>query len=163
MGTDVSYSITDALAASGLVDVNGNCIDVSVGCVAASPSSGPAWSVAERLTGIGIFRPRDVSNLSVNYTRSETSTGEGLQFSNHTDMADKWTLDSTLSVGNQSDNVGGKSNNLSPTGRVSYKMKSDLTLDSQLGLTWSTTSNSSLATSSKSFQDFLSFGFRFDF
>jgi hypothetical protein len=78
-------------------------------------------------------------------------------------MAEKWTLDSTLGLATQSDSSGGKSNNLSPSARVSYKMKTDLTLDSQLGLTWSTTSNDALATSSKSFQDFLSFGFRFDF
>jgi hypothetical protein len=163
MGTDVSYSITDALAASGQYDTNGNCVDAAVGCVAATPSSGPAWSVSERLTGIGVFRPRDVSNLSVNYSRSETSTSEGVQFSNHTDMADKWTLDTTLGVGTQSDSSGGKSNNLAPSARVSYKMKNDLTLDSQLGLTWSTTTNSALSISSKSFQDFMSFGFRFDF
>jgi hypothetical protein len=78
-------------------------------------------------------------------------------------MADKWTLDTTLGVGTQSDSSGGKSNNLAPSARVSYKMKNDLTLDSQLGLTWSTTTNSALSISSKSFQDFMSFGFRFDF
>jgi hypothetical protein len=163
MGTDVSYSITDALEASGLLDGNGHCVDPAVGCMAASPSSGPAWSISQRLTGLGVIRPRDVTNFSVNYTRTETSTGESLQISNHMDMAEKWSLDTSVGVNNQSDSTGGKSNNLAPTARVSYRMRNDLSLDSQLGLTWSTTSNSSLSTSSKTFQDFLSFGFRFDF
>jgi hypothetical protein len=162
-GTDGSYSITDGLAASGQLDGNAHCIDVTIGCVAASPSSGATWSISQRLTGIGVIRPRDVTNFSVNYTRSETSTSEGAQISNHMDLAEKWSFDTTMGLNNQTDSSGGKSNNLSPTARVSYKMKSYLTLDSQLGLTWSTTSNDSLSTSSKTFQDFLSFGFRFDF
>lgn len=163
-GTDISYTITDALAASGLTDpASGVCIDVMVGCVPTTPSTGPTWSFSQRLTGTGVFLPRDVSNLGVNYTKSMTSTAESFQLSNHADMSEKWTLDTILSLAHQTDNVGGKSDNFSPTGRVSYKMKNNLTLDSQLGLTWSTTSNSTLLTSSRTFQDFVSAGFRFDF
>lgn len=163
-GTDVSYSITDALAASGQVDPTTNiCIDVMVGCVPATPSSGPAWSFSQRLTGIGIFQPRDVNNFSVNYTKTMTSTGEGFQFSNHSELSEKMTLDTNMSLGHQTDNTGGKSDNFSPSERVSYRLKNNITLDSQIGLTWSNTSNSTLQTSSRTFQDFLSFGFRFDF
>ena len=162
-GTDVSYSITDALAASGTDPAligGGTPVE---GFVPASPSSGPLWSVSQRLTGMGVFRARDVTNFGVTYSKSETSSSESLQCSNHTDVGDQWSLDSSLTLGFQKDNVGGKSNNFSPSERVSYRLKSNLTLDGQLGLSWSKTSSEALQSSSNSFQDFLSFGFRFDF
>jgi hypothetical protein len=162
-GTDVSYSITDALAASGTDPaLIGGGLPIE-GFVPASPSSGPLWSVSQRLTGMGVFNPRDVTNFGVTYSKSETSSGESFQCSNHSDVGEKWSLDSSLSVGFQKDNVGGKSNNISPSERVSYRFKSNLTLDAQLGLSWSKTSSEALQSSSNSFQDFLSFGFRFDF
>jgi hypothetical protein len=162
-GTDASYSITDALAASGTDPAligGGTPIE---GFVPASPSSGPLWSFSQRLTGLGVFHARDVTNFGVTYSKSETSSSESFQCSNHSDIGDKWSLDSTLTAGIQKDNVGGKSNNFSPSERVSYRMKSNFTLDGQLGLTWSKTSSEALQSSTNSFQDFLSFGFRFDF
>jgi hypothetical protein len=163
MGSDVSYSSTDALAASGTDPAilgGGQPIE---GYVPANPSSGPAWSFSERLTGIGVFQTRDVTNFSVTYSKTETTKGESLQCSNHTDIGDKLSLDSSLAVSYQSDNVGDKTNNYSPTLRLAYRYQSNLSLDAQLGLTWSTTSSSALQNSTKSFQDFMSFGFRFDF
>lgn len=164
MGSDISFATTEAMAASGTSDpTTGVCIDVMVGCVAEVPSSGPSWSFSERLAGMGVFKPRDVTSLSVNYSQSETSKNKGLQLSNHSDIAEKWTLDSTMGATLQTDNTGGKTNSYSPSLRLSYRMKNYLTLDSQLGLTWSTTSSSSLQTGSRTFQDNISFGFRFDF
>jgi hypothetical protein len=162
-GTDISYSITDALAASGTDPaLIGGGLPIE-GFVPASPSSGPLWSVSQRLTGIGVFHPRDVSNFGVSYSKSETSSSASLQCSNHSDVGEQWSLDTSLTVGFQKDNAGGKSNNISPSERVSYRLKSNLTLDAQLGLSWSKTSSDALQSSSNSFQDFLSFGFRFDF
>ena len=163
MGTDVSYSITDALDASGTDPALLGGATPLEGFVAATPSSGPIWSFSERLTGMGVFQPRDVSNFSFSYTKSMTSVSESLQCSNHSDIGEKMSLDTTLGFGNQADTVGGKSNNVSPSARISYKVKNNLTLDGQLGLTWSKTSSSVLQNSSNSFQDFLSFGFRLDF
>jgi hypothetical protein len=162
-GTDVSYSITDALAASGTDPAllgGGTPIE---GFVPASPSSGPLWSVSQRLTGLGVFVSRDVTNFGVTYSKSETSASESLQCSNHSDVSEKFSLDTSLSMTMQNDNVGGKSSSLSPSERVSYRLKNNLTLDGQLGLTWSKNSSEALQNSSSSFQDFLSFGFRFDF
>jgi hypothetical protein len=162
-GTDVSYSITEALGASGTDPAligGGTSIE---GFVPASPSSGALWSFSQRLTGMGVFSPRDVTNFGVTYSKSQTSSSESLQFSNHSDAGEKWSLDTSLTLGFQKDNAGGKSSNISPSERISYRLKNNLTLDTQIGLSWSKTSSEALQSSSNSFQNFLSFGFRFDF
>jgi hypothetical protein len=162
-GTDVSYSITEALGASGTDPAligGGTSIE---GFVPTSQSSGALWSFSQRLTGMGVFSPRDVTNFGVSYSKSQTSSSESLQFSNHSDAGENWSLDTSLTLGFQKDNVVGKSNNISPSERVSYRLKSNLTLDTQIGLSWSKTSSEALQSSSNSFQNFLSFGFRFDF
>jgi hypothetical protein len=161
-GTDISATSTDGLAASGTIDLATGTVGTE-GFVPETPPSGISWTVSQRLTGMGVLSARDVTNFSISLSKSQSSKSEAFQFSNHTDFIEKWTLDTSMGVVYQSDISGGKSNSFSPSARVSYKAKRNLTLDSQLGLTWSKTSSSALLNSSSSFQDFVSFGFRLDF
>ena len=59
-GSDVFYSITDALAQSGSDPALLGGVPSYEGFVPASPSSGPNWSFSERLTGMGLFQTRDI-------------------------------------------------------------------------------------------------------
>jgi hypothetical protein len=170
VGTDLTVSNTAGMPESGgLIDPNiGGCF-ATEGCLAATPSSGMAWTVSERLTGIGIFKPGDVSNFSVSYTKSRQAISEAFQVSNHTFIDELWMLDSALHLGRQSDNSGGTSTDLSPSIRVSYKVRNNLTTDAQLGLDFTKTtslissSTDVVETDSTSKRAFIAFGFSLSF
>ena len=112
---------------------------------------------------MGVIQPGDVTNFSLSYTKGELTKAEAFQASNHADLKEKWTLDSTFHIGVQSDNTGGKSNDISPTVRVTYKVRNNLTAETQLGLDWVKTTSSVLQSSTRSLREFVSLGFRFDF
>jgi hypothetical protein len=163
IGTDFSIVKMDGLAASGgLIDPIIGCIAIE-GCTPAMPSSGVTWTLSERMTGMGVIKPLDVTNFSLSYTKGQLSQTEAFQFSNHVALIEKWMLDTTFRLSFQSDSTGGKSNDISPTARVSYQVRNNLAVDGQLGLDWNNSSNSVLQSSTKSFRDFISFGFRLNF
>ena len=163
IGTDFFIAKTEGLAASGgIVDPIVGCV-ATEGCVPATPSTGNTWTISERMTGMGVIKPRDVTNFSLSYTKGQLTKTEAFQFSNHADLIEKWTLDSTFRLSFQSDSFGGKSNDISPTARVSYQVRNNLAADAQLGLDWTKSSSSALQSSSTSFREFMSIGFRLNF
>jgi hypothetical protein len=175
IGTDFTISNTSGLPRSG-GDISVLCSDPlnqntlpTEGCVDPTPASGNTWTISERMTGIGVLQARDVTNFNLSYTKGPITTSEAFQASNHVDLLEKWTLDTTLRISTQSGN-GSKSNDLSPTVRASYKVRNNLTADGQLGLDWSkyTSSitdalNNTSSYSTSSFREFVSFGGRYDF
>jgi hypothetical protein len=169
IGTDFTIAKTAGLPRSGGITSepcnstnNVNAIPTE-GCLDATPSSGNTWTISERMTGMGVIQSGDITNFNLSYTKGQTTNTEAFQVSNHVDMQEKWTLDSALRLSFQSDNAGGKSNDLSPSARVTYKVRRNLTADTQLGLDWSKNSSSALQSSSSSFRQFVSLGFRLDF
>jgi hypothetical protein len=163
IGTDVSIAKTEGMVASGgLNDPIIGCI-ATEGCVPEMPSSGNTWTISERITGMGVIKSGDITNFSLSYTKGQLNQSEAFQFSNHMGLNEKWMLDSTFRLSFQSDNYGGKSNDISPTARVSYQMRNNLAVDAQLGLDWNKSSSSALQSSTKSFRDFISFGGRLNF
>lgn len=158
IGTDFTVSKTAALAASGTLLPDGT--QGVEGFVPAAPSTGNTWTLSERATGFGIIRPGDTTNFNVSYTKGQLTKAEAFQLSNHVDLVDKWTLDTTLHLGVQSDNTGGTSDDISPTARVTYRLRSNLSTDAQLGLDWSKTKSSVLQSSTTSHREFFSLGFQ---
>jgi len=168
-GTDFTVVKTASLGASGfrLIDpITGAVISTGMaGYIDPIPSS-RAWTISERLTGMSIFQPRDVTNFSLSYTKAEMSKSSSFQVSNHVDLRDKWVLDTSLRLSDQRTTTGGKSDDLAPTARVAYRMRNNLTLDAQLGVDWSWSSSSVVdtsATSSRATREFFSLGCRLDF
>ena len=175
IGTDFTITNTSGLPRSG-GNTNLSC-DASnagfipmEGCVDPTPASGNTWTISERMTGMGVIQPRDITNFNLNYTKSQQSTSVAFQVSNHVDLREKWTLDTTFRLSTQSSTPDSKSNDLSPTVRASYKLRNNMTLDGQFGLDWnrysSTITDSSNTTSSytaKAFRKYYSFGGRYDF
>jgi hypothetical protein len=169
IGTDFIVSETEGLAASGgPIDPVFGCI-ATEGCVPAQPSTGNTWTISERATGLGVIRPRDTTNFILSYTKGRLNQTETFLFSNHADLAEKWILDSTFHLSHQTDNAGGKSDDLAPTERLSCQVRNNLALDFQLGLDWTKSSvdivsSSGVSQSSSStFREFLSLGFRLNF
>ena len=164
VGTDFTVSDTSGLPQSGgFIDPNiGGCF-ATEGCLAATPSSGTAWTISERLTGVGIIKPGDVTNFSLSYTKSRQAISEAFQVSNHTFLDEKWTLDSVLHLGNFSDNSGGNSVDLAPSLRASYRIRNNLTADAQLGVDWTWSKSEVLQTKTNSTREFVAFGFSLSF
>jgi hypothetical protein len=162
-GTDFTIAKTAGLPLSGgIIDPVFGCT-ATEGCLAATPSTGNTWTISERMTGMGVFQPRDVTNFNLSYTKGQLNKTESFQVSNHTDLKEKWTLDTTLRLALQSDNTGGKSTDLSPTVRATYRVRNNLSTDAQLGIDWTKNSSSVLQSSSRSLREFFSLGFRLDF
>ncbi len=161
VGTDFSVARTDGLAASGTLFPDGTT--GLEGYVPASPSTGNTWTISERAMGIGVIKPHDITNFSLSYTKGQLIKTEAFQFGNHADVIERWTLDTTFRLSRQTDNMGGKSSDVSPTARVSYQVRNNLAADGQLGLDWTNSSSSVLQSSSKAFRKFISFGFRLNF
>ncbi len=103
-GTDFTISNTSGLPRSGGV-TSLPCSDPlnlntppTEGCLEATPSSGVTWTVSERLTGVGVIQPHDITNFSVSYTKGKVTSSEAFQVSNHLDLLEKWTLDSIYAL-----------------------------------------------------------------
>lgn len=160
-GTDVSVARNSGLPASGTMLPDGS-VGLE-GFVPAIPSSPNVWTLSERLTGNGIIRPHDITNFIVSYSKGPTSASESFQFSNHSDLQEKWSLDLTLHFSHQGDKTGGVVNDISPTSRLTYRMLSNLSLDGQLGLDLTKFSNGALQTQTTTFRYFASFGFQWNF
>ncbi|OIR10754.1 hypothetical protein GALL_75250 [mine drainage metagenome] len=161
VGTDFSIAKTAGMIASGTLLPDGTT--GVEGFVPAIPSTGNTWTITERATGLGVIRSQDTTNFSVSYSKGALITAEGFQASNHVDLQEKWTLDSTFVLNFQSDNTGGKMNDVAPTIRVAYKLRRNLSTDAQLGLDWNKTSSSVLQSTSTALREFVAFGFRLDF
>jgi hypothetical protein len=169
VGTDFTISNTSAMPRSGgntslpCSDVENQVVIALEGCVDAQPSSGNAWTISERMTGLGVIQPRDITNFSLSYSKNRQSAYEVFQVSNHVDLREKWTLDTTLLLNMQHDNTGGKSYDISPTARASYRLRNNLTVDGQFGIDWNKNSSSTFQTSSTSWREFYSLGGHYNF
>jgi hypothetical protein len=161
IGTDFTISKTAAMEASGFMLADGST--GLEGYVPATPASGNTWTISERMTGMGVFQPRDITNFNLSYTKGPTATSEGFQVSNHVDLREKWTLDTTLFLNMQHDNAGGKSNDISPSERVAYRLSNNLSVDGQFGIDWNKNTSSVFQTSATSWREFFSFGGRYNF
>jgi TolA-binding protein len=161
IGTDFSIAKTAGMNSSGTLLPDGTT--GVEGFVPAIPSTGNTWTITERATGLGVIRPQDTTNFSVSYSRGALITAEGFQASNHVDLQEKWTLDSTFVLNFQTDNTGGKMNDVQPTIRVAYKLRRNLSTDAQLGLDWNKTTSTVLQSTSTALREFVAFGFRLDF
>lgn len=161
VGTDVSLSKNSGLQASGTLLPDGS-VGLE-GFVPAMPPSGNTWTVSERLTGNGIIQPHDITNFSVSYSKSQLNNSKSFQFSNHSDLQEKWALDVSAHLNLQSDNMGGKATGISPTAKVSYKIINNLTADTQLGVDVTKSSSSVFQTSTTTTRYFMSLGVQWNF
>ena len=160
-GTDFSIAKNSGMPASGTLLPDGS-VGLE-GFVPAIPATPNVWTISERLTGNGVFKPHDITNFIVSYSKGPTTSAESFQVSNHADLSDKWSLDLTMHFTHQGDNTGGVVNDVSPTSRLTYRVRNNLSLDGQLGLDLTKVSNAVFQTQTTTFRYFASFGFQWNF
>ena len=160
IGTDFSVSNTSGLPASGTL--NPDFTTGVEGFVPATPSTGVAWTLSERVIGSDLISRGDVSVCSLSYTRSPLIAGTTLLLNNHSVIRELWTLDSTLRFFWQSDGQGGRENIIAPTLKLGYRVKSSLLLETEGGLEWTSATPGSMPASTTN-RTYISVGFRWDF
>lgn len=157
-GSDVFFSKSAALPESG-TNVPGSLN----GYVPPTPSTGANYGINGRLIGNGIFFDHDISVLSAGYTGSAMLKGENLTFSNHSNLTEKWALDSSFQVSLQSSydlttgSQTGKLTTISPAFRLNYQMMNNVYLVCQYGVDM-VTNNPTSGQSSKTTRNYFSFG-----
>jgi hypothetical protein len=166
-GGDISVSNTSGLPQSG-TNVPGS-LD---GFVAGTPSTGNNYSLNGRLIGNGIFALRDVSIFSLGYTTSSLIKGETLLLTNHLNLSDivtnhsslvaKMMSDLSLRLYSQNDNMGNKERIVSPTFRLTYQAKDNLSLEIDGGIDLTNNIPTS-GQSSNTTRKYFSFGFSSNF
>jgi hypothetical protein len=161
-GTDFVISKISGMPASGTnPDLIGGGTPLE-GYVPPTPSTGFSWSLSERLSGTNVFSANDVSMCSISYSKSRSTIGKALILNSRTSSQELWTLDSTMRMYWQNDDQGGKQTDLSPSLRLGYRLKNNLSLDTEGGLDW-TKSTSSVLQPSTVTRTHISMGFRLDF
>lgn len=160
LGTDLMGTHTYGLGQSGTLNPDGT-VGLE-GFVPAQPSTGKSYTITERLVGNDVFSARDVSMASISYTTSPMIKSRMLLLNNHSILQELWTLDTTLRLYWQNDNLGGRQNVIAPVLKVGYRMKQSLTLETEGGMEW-TRANPSALMSSRTRRNYLAMGFRWDF
>jgi len=89
-------------------------------------------------------------------------TGKSLLLNSHAYFREIWTLDTTLRLYWQNDNAGNKQSVISPMLKLGYRLKTNLTLETEGGIESTKTTSSTLDTS-KINRKYFSLGFRWDF
>jgi len=160
VGTDFIVSNTSGMPASGTLNPDGTT--GLEGFVPAIPSTGNAWTLSERLIGSDVYSSRDVSMFSFSLTRSPLITGKTLILNSHAYIREIWTVDTTLRFYWQNDNTGNKQSVISPMLKLGYRLKTNLTLETEGGIELTETT-SSILENSKINRKYFSLGFRWDF
>lgn len=168
-GGDISVSSISGLPQSGTI-INGVQVGSTLvggtpgleGFIPATPSTGAAWTFFGRLIGNDFITDHDISIASLSYTKSHQMTGQMLLLTNHSNLHDQLTLDSTLRLYLQKDQFGGKQSVLAPVVKFGYRMGKSLTLDTEGGIELTNSTPSTLQ-SSKTNRQYFSVGFRWDF
>jgi hypothetical protein len=168
-GSDISVSSISGLPQSGTI-VNGVQVGSTLvggtpgleGFIPATPSTGAAWTLSGRLIGNDFITIHDISIASLSHTKSHQMTGQMLLLTNHSTLQDQLTLDTTLRMYRQKDTFGGKQNVMSPVVKFGYRLRTSLTLETEVGMEW-TQSTPSVLQASRTNRQYFSLGFRWDF
>ena len=159
-GADFVISNTSSMPSSGTLNPDGTTgIE---GFVPASASSGNTSTLTGRMIGSDLLIARDLAIFSLSYNKSPTITGKTMLLNHHASLMDLWTLDTTMRMYWQNDVSGGMETVISPTIRVGYKVKNNLTVEVEGGVERTNSIPSALQSSTIS-RRYFSMGFRTDF
>ncbi len=126
----------------------------------ATPDTGNVLTYTAQTIGTGLFSQRDISVFSVSYITGDTYDGESLAATNRA-LSGPWSLDSSIRWYQQKDTLGTTLSRLSPTLRLGYRWRENLTIEFEIGIEDSKTD--SATTQEDSRRNFFSLGYRWDF
>ena len=160
VGGDFSLSNTSGMPESGTD--NGDGTTGVEGYFPATPSSGVTWTLSGRVSGSDVIAKRDLSTVSLSYTKGPSVNSTFLVLNNRAYPADLWTLDGTLRGMWVTDIYGGKQKMYSAVAKTGYNLKANLTWEVEFGLDWLKITYSSYYPATYT-RGYASTGFRWDF
>lgn len=131
------------------------------GSLPATASTGNEFAYTLQAIGSNIFSLRDVTVLSASQLDGSTYSGQSFSVSNRTTLQEKWTVDASLRLYRQKDNLGTKLTRLSPTLKVAYQWKEKISFEAEGGMEINDTQSPTLQ--EKTNRKFYSVGYRWDF
>ena len=169
VGGDFRLSNTSGLPASGqTIDPTtglptNQCTGAQTvqGCIQANPGPGLQKSVTGQVIGSGLYKQGDIWSGSVTLSSGSQANGHSIFFYNHTQINDLWMMDATFSWSGYKDQFGGKTTQIMPMLRGSYRFRERFTFDADCG--YQTTTYDGPQMTTKTQRLFLSGGLRWDF
>lgn len=160
LGTDITLSNISGLDQSGTL--NPDFTTGIEGFVPATPPTGNAWTVSERLIGNDVITSHDLTLFSISLSKTDQVTGKSFLMNNHAFLREPWVLDSTLRLFWQNDYMGGTVITIAPSAKIGYLMRTSLTLEAEAGLDWTKNTPNELQTST-TVRQYFALGFRWNF
>ena len=142
VGADFSLTSVDAIKPVALLLPDGQA------------ATGNLWGVSTQLIGTNLYSARDTHVFNVSFLGGPTYHGTLLTYNNLTSLSDKWQVEPSVKYYTQSGTTGAtgsNSNTLWGTGmRVTYRIRSQISLESELTYERSNIASSSLTNSGAS-------------
>lgn len=105
------------------------------GTLPATPGTGNTFVYTLQAIANGLLTDKhDISVLSLSYLTGGNYDGTSLSFNNRAVYRDRWTLDWALRYYQQTDNLGGSLNRITPQIRVGYRWRDSLTFEAEVGV-----------------------------
>ena len=146
---------------TGLPIAQGTGTPTPQGFVQTTPGRGLERSVTGQVIGSSLYKQGDIWSGSVTLSSSGTVSGRTVFFYNHTQVNNGWMVDTTLQMSSFTDQFGGRTTQVMPMLRGSYRFRERFTFDTDLSYQKIDTNGSQVSTSISSL--FCSAGLRWDF
>ncbi len=127
----------------------------------ATEGSGNTYAYTLQAIGSNILTKRDVSVFSFSYLKGKTFNGQSYSMSNRAVLRDKWTLEPALRYYQQDDNLNVSIKRLTPSVRLSYQWKTNITLETEAGVEKTKTESSTQQ--DDTLRKYYSLGYRWDY
>lgn len=129
--------------------------------LAAQPSTGNLWGLGAQLIGSNLYSERDTHVLLSTLLTGPTYRGVLLSYNNLTSLSETWRLEPSLRLYRQIDTNGTRTVRWTPGFRVSYKLRPQATLESEV--TFERTRRNGPSLNERSDRMFYFVGARYDF
>jgi hypothetical protein len=160
VGGDFRLTNTSGMPASG-IPISPTGATTPQGFIAAIPARGLEKSVTGQLIGSGLFKQGDIWSGSITTSSSASVNGHSVFVYNHTPINSGLMMDITLQLAGYKDQFGGRTTQIMPMMRGSYRFKEQFTFDAECG--YQRINYSGPQTSTDTSRIFFSLGIRFEF
>jgi len=163
--TQVLVSLTKPLTSRWQVGADFRLVNVgalpAVDDLPATPATGNIYGYTAQLIGNNLYSNRDINVFNATYQTGPTFHGVFVSYSNVTALNQKWTLEPSIRLYTQRDDLGVTLNRISPTLRLSYRLREWAALESEYTFEKSRTKSATQVDDLE--QHFFSVGYRLDF
>jgi tetratricopeptide (TPR) repeat protein len=163
VGGDFRLTNTTGLPASGTPVIPTNPATTPEGFIPATPGRGLEKSVTGQIIGSALLRQGDIWSGSLTFSTSGSVNGHSIFFYNHTQISSLWMMDTTLQMSSYKDQFGGKTTQIMPMLRGSYRFRERLTFDADAGYQRINSSGGLSSIDQTQTRLFFSTGLRWDF